>query len=321
MEFQTKNYYYNYKANVLREFDKSDFLTYEISKNPSILGFTKKTLAEGLMFGYKKNGSILTEKEAESLIEHCMTNPGKYTLTEMALSYCGIFEVETTKVGGRNTLKIKTIDNYPPNKWHEILNNILSKINYSSLVQKVHMVGYTSKNIATILNSPTEIEHFIQTKTIQNETKILSDSQKNPFPFIYAGTKTKSRTRKEFNYNFNLPDETNVIVTFDYDFEEKHAEIVFSRRKENKLFLHVSGDGSATRIFTTVMEVIKKFLRDFQKPQRMTFSAELYGSNSRRRVYSKMIDRYSESFGYTKEYEKNINAAMVFSLVLNKDAI
>lgn len=328
MNFQPKEFCYNPKTKVFSEIGGSSSLANQIASNPSILGYTKNTLVEALIEGYKKSSSPSQKdrSEIEEFIEEIEKNKqGKYPLIIDALMYYGIFQCITAKIGGKNTLILKTLKNLPQKEWKEILREVFINIDFSQEIEKTHLVGLTSTNTTTILHNKLEILYFLETGEIKLENSVIdhaTSTTKNLFnrsySFFYAGTKnlSKDKRQKEFTYNFNLPSGGgNVLVIFTHDFDTKSVDVVFSRRNtsSNKTRVDVTGEGDAIKILSTVMAVMDHFCKKFQ-PKYITFQAEISRENSSRgRVYEKMVKRYAETFGYKmtsitfKTYEANFS--------------
>ena len=312
MNFQSKEFCYNPKTKVFSEIGGSSSLSNQIVSNPSILGYTKNALVEALIEGYKKSSSPVQKdrSEIEEFIEEIEKNKqGKYPMIIDTLMYYGIFQCITTKIGGKNTLILKTLKNLPQREWKDILQEVFINIDFSQEIEKTHLVGLTSTNTTTILHNKLETLYFLETGEIKPENSVIdhaTSTTKNLFnrsySFFYAGTKTLSRNKrqKEFTYNFNLPSGGNILVTFTYDFDTKSVDVVFSRRNtsSNKTRVDVTGEGDAIKILSTVMGVMDNFCKKFQ-PEYISFVAEISKENSSRgRVYEKMVKRYAESFGY-----------------------
>lgn len=99
----------------------------------------------------------------------------------------------------------------------------------------------------------------------------------------------------EYGANVNLPDGSDLSIEFtgiDWD-DFVSWNIVFHRNGSVK----VTGEGDAMRIFATVMDAVKKFIKKV-KPEEIRFSASKEAGMSRTRLYKKLIDRFARSLGY-----------------------
>ena len=108
-----------------------------------------------------------------------------------------------------------------------------------------------------------------------------------------------------------LPDGTNLSVMFskEYaDYGEEEWTVEFWRNNSQD----VTGEGDAQRIFATVLSAIQQFI-EMEEPEHIRFSAakqtgDMEPNASRTNLYTKLIKRYANSWGYrveTSDYAYN----------------
>lgn len=99
-----------------------------------------------------------------------------------------------------------------------------------------------------------------------------------------------------------LPDGTNLSIMFNNEGDDEW-QVEFYRNNSQE----VTGEGDAQRIFATVLNAIKKFIKK-HKPWRLTFSASKdvesgQNSQSRAKLYDRLIQRYASDWGYDMYHE------------------
>tara|TARA_Y100000034_G_C6910355_1_gene424449 strand:- start:19262 stop:19714 length:453 start_codon:yes stop_codon:yes gene_type:complete len=98
---------------------------------------------------------------------------------------------------------------------------------------------------------------------------------------------------------FDLPDKTNLEIEFEF-VEDDHWEIQFTRNGG----MEVTGEGDQFRIFATVIDAAKKFIKNYKGEYSLNFiefSAEKIGSedsNSRIKLYERLMKKFARQFGY-----------------------
>ena len=108
-----------------------------------------------------------------------------------------------------------------------------------------------------------------------------------------------------------LPDGTNLSIMFSVEYADEGAEewqVEFWRNNSQD----VTGEGDAQRIFATVLSAIQQFI-EMEEPERIRFSAakqtgEMTPNASRTNLYTKLVKRYANSWGYrveTSDYAYN----------------
>jgi|10_taG_2_1085330.scaffolds.fasta_scaffold01298_2 hypothetical protein len=78
------------------------------------------------------------------------------------------------------------------------------------------------------------------------------------------------------------------------DDEEQEWSVIFSDEGSGLQGMGITNKGDQFRVFATVFDVISKFLKKV-KPASFTFAAK---EESRNKLYSMMIKRYANKFGY-----------------------
>jgi 8-oxo-dGTP pyrophosphatase MutT (NUDIX family) len=104
-----------------------------------------------------------------------------------------------------------------------------------------------------------------------------------------------------------LPDGTYLNIMFNQEYDGEGEEVIqveFHRNNSQE----VTGEGDAQRIFATVLGAIQKYIKKYKPPQ-ITFSASKevepgQNSESRAKLYNRLVDRYAASWGYdTRTFE------------------
>ena len=122
-------------------------------------------------------------------------------------------------------------------------------------------------------------------------------------------------------YRFITDDKSEVDVLFKEN-EISDDESVWTVNFERNGDTRATGEGDAMRIFATVIEVIKDFVKK-EKPQEMVFSAEKPAwrmnlhhmdpkrskeMGSREKLYKRMVQRYSGQLGYKYSTQSDYSA-------------
>ena len=108
-----------------------------------------------------------------------------------------------------------------------------------------------------------------------------------------------------------LPDGTYLSIMFSVnyaDYGEEEWTVEFYRNNSQD----VTGEGDAQRIFATVLSAIQQFI-EMEEPEHIRFSAakqtgEMTPNASRTNLYTKLVKRYANSWGYrveTSDYAYN----------------
>ena len=105
-----------------------------------------------------------------------------------------------------------------------------------------------------------------------------------------------------------LPDGSPLSIMFNKDQDNDGEEIVqveFYRNNSQE----VTGEGDAMRVFATVLTAIQQYVENY-KPAKLFFSASKQveqGQNaeSRAKLYDRLVQRYSKSWGYRASREDN----------------
>jgi len=91
-----------------------------------------------------------------------------------------------------------------------------------------------------------------------------------------------------------LPDGSNLSIIFDRENAENDTWGVEFWRNNNQ---RITGQGDAQRVFATVLTVIQKFIKE-NKPQKLFFSANTEFGESRAKLYDRLVQRYTRTWGY-----------------------
>ena len=149
-------------------------------------------------------------------------------------------------------------------------------------------------------------------------------------PYKYSLRKTQSNF---YIGKFDLPDKGDITVFFEgheWSDTESSWGVKFQRTHPSRPqgSLDVTGEGDAMRIFATVIEIIKEFVKK-EKPQELAFSAEKPAERmtlphdhpkrskelgSREKLYKRLVQRYAGRMGY-KYTTQTDNSATDFRLV------
>ena len=153
-------------------------------------------------------------------------------------------------------------------------------------------------------------------RKLYNHIQILDEAFDKPYRFrkqkLYDGY---------FVYRFITDDKSEVDVLFkenEVSADESYWTVNFERNGDTR----ATGEGDAMRIFATVIEVIKDFVKK-EKPQEMVFSAEkpawrmnLHHNDpkrskemgSREKLYKKLVQRYAGRMGYKYSTQSDYSA-------------
>ena len=141
----------------------------------------------------------------------------------------------------------------------------------------------------------------------------LKESLNNPYPFRWEANTSRAKAIA------TLSDGSNLIIRFDND-DEGNWQVVFDRNDD----FGVTGGGDAQRIFATVLSAIGTFLKK-HKPQTLEFSAskkvdpKTANPESRAKLYSRLVQRYATSMGYTvQERAKSGEVEYVLKVIPKK---
>ena len=124
-----------------------------------------------------------------------------------------------------------------------------------------------------------------------------------------------------YTYTFVADDKSEIDVLF-REHELYHGSSTWSVNFERNQRMDVTGEGDAMRIFATVIDILKDFVKK-DKPEELLFSAEKpewlrdkrNGKlGSREKLYKKLVQRYAGPMGY-KFTTQTDNSATDFRLV------
>ena len=133
--------------------------------------------------------------------------------------------------------------------------------------------------------------------------------------------------------DFDLPDKGKIVMFIEgheWSDEESSWSVKFQRHHPDRPHgsLDVTGEGDAMRIFATVIEMIKEFIKK-EKPQELNFAAhkpewmtdlpqghpdKKKEMTSREKLYKRLVQRYAGRMGY-KYTTQTDSSATDFRLV------
>ena len=113
-----------------------------------------------------------------------------------------------------------------------------------------------------------------------------------------------------------LSDGTNLSIMFNDEGDEEW-QVEFYRSNSQEL----TGEGDAQRVFATVLTAIQQFIQK-EHPWRIVFSAKQeiepgQYNTSRSKLYSRMVQRYANAWGYD-EYEEDHDDLVMYELTRKK---
>ena len=156
----------------------------------------------------------------------------------------------------------------------------------------------------------------------------LTEAFNRPYPY-----RLKKINKTYYAGRFDLPDGGDIAVYFEgmeWSDVEMSWGVKFQRTnpKRPHASLDLTGEGDAMRIFATVIEIIKEFVKK-EKPQELNFSAQkpewmtdlphdhpkkTRDMQSREKLYKRLVQRYAGRLGY-KYTTQTDKSATDFSLV------
>ena len=124
-----------------------------------------------------------------------------------------------------------------------------------------------------------------------------------------------------WSYDFKTDDKSEIEVRFEeHEWSDEESSWTVDFRRDGAM--NITGEGDAMRIFATVIQVIKEFIKK-EKPQMLNFSAHKPLTDpgnrsseltSRERLYKRMIQKYARQMKYDYTTRTD-NSATDFSLV------
>jgi len=140
-----------------------------------------------------------------------------------------------------------------------------------------------------------------------------------PYPLVWEKSEYDA-----YDAYTKLDDGSNLSISFELESagptgEDEAWHVSFWRNYS----LELTGEGDAQRIFATVLTAIQKFIRK-ENPERVTFNASKQvgagqNSQSRARLYDRMVQRYASSWGY-QVHRKDAGEVVTYDLV-RKDTV
>lgn len=120
----------------------------------------------------------------------------------------------------------------------------------------------------------------------------IAESFDNPYK-----NSLKKVSPEEYVSKVKLPDGSELEIIFKgyiYDDDEPMEwSIVFTRDGSYA----VTGEGDQMRVFATVLDATKKFIKK-AKPIKMNFTASKLKGNSRANLYKRLVNRFANEMGY-----------------------
>lgn len=109
-----------------------------------------------------------------------------------------------------------------------------------------------------------------------------------------------------------LPDGTNLSIMFNNEGDDEW-QVEFHRNHSRE----ITGEGDAHRIFATVIKAIQQFVKQY-KPKLVRFSASTtvepgQNSESRAKLYGRIVDRYASAMGY-EAYQEDHGDQVTYEL-------
>ena len=119
-----------------------------------------------------------------------------------------------------------------------------------------------------------------------------------------------SRGAVDYQSNVNGKD---LVVVFDI-IAPGAWEVIFT--VDYELAITGEGDGDEMRIFSTVLDIISDFIKN-KDPEKLYFTAEKTpdSSNSRIRLYNRLIKRFASSRGYKLKDKDDFGSKVSYTLV------
>jgi GNAT superfamily N-acetyltransferase len=132
-------------------------------------------------------------------------------------------------------------------------------------------------------------------------------------------TKSEKSEYGDVDMLAKLPDGTNLSIMFNNQGDDEW-QVEFYRNNSQE----VTGEGDAQRVFATVLTSMQKFIKKY-KPWRLTFSANKdvqpgQNSESRAKLYNRLVQRYSQAWGY-EEYSEDHGDQITYELTRLKQGV
>lgn len=119
-------------------------------------------------------------------------------------------------------------------------------------------------------------------------------------PYEYTGAR---RNEEQYCASFKAGDRMIHVDLYKLPRAGEHWELTFEERKEGQPgSLGITGSGDEFKVFSTVVEIVKKFITT-NPVDSLTFTAEKTQGN-RSRLYQRMVDRLLMP-GWVKEVDKS----------------
>ena len=142
-------------------------------------------------------------------------------------------------------------------------------------------------------------------------SEFLNESFNQPYPIRWEKSE-----HGDYDALAKLDDGTYLSIMFNNEGDDEY-QIEFHRNNSQA----VTGEGDAQRVFATVLNAIQQFLK-VEQPWRFIFSASKdvepgQNSQSRARLYDRLIQRYAGAWGYD-EYHEDHGDQITYELTRKK---
>lgn len=162
---------------------------------------------------------------------------------------------------------------------------------YDRMVAKyASQLGY---NVETDRTSKFAV-YYTLNRTKSDASDGLTEAFDSPYPYVWDNEENDDGN---WDATTRLPDGTPLHIMFSDDGDEVSLE--FYRSNDQS----VTGEGDAYRVFATVMAATSEYIKA-NNPEKITFTAakedsDEKGSESRAKLYNRMVTRYVAQMGYT----------------------
>jgi hypothetical protein len=107
------------------------------------------------------------------------------------------------------------------------------------------------------------------------------------------------------SFKFASADGSNVYIDATSRTRDGSWLITFDREdKKGNLNSRLTGQGDAYRIYATVLSALRDFVKS-KNPEKVSFTADKNFTNSRERLYDRLVKKFAQSFGYELDNKKS----------------
>ena len=163
-------------------------------------------------------------------------------------------------------------------------------------------------NMLTEEKLENDLINYIQYVQENYDQDILNEIFDNPYNYDFKFRKKYAVAKTK------LPDNTQLEVEFIEGAKGKW-EIYFDRDG----VLELTNWGDQYKVFSTVLAAIKEFVEK-KDPIRVSFSAEKSYGDSREKLYSSMIKRFSKKLGYKAESDYDDDEKITYFTLFKEEA-